>query len=281
MKIYNLLDITSLDDAFALFRDWVTTQGVKIVFALIIGVIGFAVVNMVVGWIKKINIKRNFDKTLGITLRKVIGYSLKILILVALLSYLGIDTSGMTALIASLGITIGLALQGALSNVAGGILIIIARPFVLDDFIEAQGVSGTVEDIRLLYTTIRTFDNRIISLPNGTLANGTIINYSAKTTRRVDLKFSISYEDDFKRAEEIILDIAATHELVLKDPPPKCRITSHSESAIVLFSAFWCKTEDYWTVYFDMNERVKAAFDEKGVTIPFNQLDIHIKDGKE
>ncbi|MBQ7643278.1 MAG: mechanosensitive ion channel [Clostridia bacterium] len=281
MKIYNLLDITSLDDAFAIFRDWVTTQGVKIVFALVIGVIGFAVVNMVVGWIKKINIKRNFDKTLGITLRKVIGYSLKILILVALLSYLGVDTSGMTALIASLGITIGLALQGALSNVAGGILIIIARPFVLDDFIEAQGVSGTVEDIRLLYMTIRTFDNRIISLPNGTLANGTIINYSAKTTRRVDLKFSISYEDDFKRAEEIILDIAANHELVLKDPPPKCRITSHGESAIVLFSAFWCKTEDYWTVYFDMNERVKAAFDEKGVTIPFNQLDIHIKDGKE
>ena len=279
--MYNLLEINSLDDLLDVLKNWAVTQGVKILIALLMGFILFAAINTVVGWIKRINIKHNFDKTLGVTLRKLISWSLKIIVVVALLSYLGVDTSGLTALIASLGITIGLALQGALSNVAGGLLIIISRPFHLDDFIEAQGVQGTVEDIRLIYTIIRTFDNKIVSLPNGTLANGTITNYSAKTTRRVEIKFSISYAEDFTRAKSVILDVAEKHPLVLKDPAPNSRINAYNDSSVTMFSTFWCRTEDYWTVFFDMHEQVKAAFDKEGITIPFNQLDVHIKDDEK
>ncbi len=276
MKTYNLLEELSLQQIWESVLNWIKTQGFKVLIALVLLFIGFATVNAIVSWIKKVNIKRGFDKTLGVTLRKIISYGLKTLIVVALLSYVGVDTSGITALIASLGVTIGLALQGALSNVAGGLLIITLRPFGLDDFIEAQGVSGTVEDIRIIYTYIRTFDNKRIALPNGTLANSVITNYSAKTTRRVDLKFSISYSQDFKKAQEVILNVAKAHDLVLKDPAPNCRITDHADSAIILFSTFWCRTEDYWTVYFDMLERVKTAFDEAGIVIPFNQLDVHL-----
>ena len=278
MNTFNLLEEFSLQDIWDNVLNWLRTQGFKLLIAIVLLFVGFAVVNAVVAWIKKINIKRGFDKTLGVSLRKLISYGLKTLIVVALLSYVGVDTSGITALIASLGVTIGLALQGALSNVAGGLLIITLRPFGLDDFIESQGVSGTVEDIRIVYTYIRTFDNKRVALPNGTLANSVITNYSAKTTRRVDLKFSISYTEDFKKAQEVILKVAKEHALVLKDPAPNCRITDHAESAIVLFSTFWCRTEDYWTVYFDMHEKVKEAFDEAGIIIPFNQLDVHVKD---
>ena len=272
--------VTSVQGVLNKIADWGMTVGIKIVFALILCVIGFAVINMFVGWIKKINIKRGFDKTLGVTLRKVISVGLKILLIMALLGYVGIDISGVAALVTSLGVTIGLALQGALANVAGGVLIVTLRPFRLDDFIEAQGIKGTVEDIRLVYTYVRTMDNKVVALPNGTLANGTIINYSAKTSRRVDIRFNVSYDTDFKKAQEIVLDVAAKHKLIFNDPAPLCRIDAHNDSSIELFSTFWCKTEDYWTVYFDMFEQVKTAFDENGITIPFNQLDVHITGDK-
>ncbi len=276
----NLLAIESAEDLLNIIKKWLSDTGIKILVAIIVAVIGFALINILVGWIKKINEKRNFDKTLGRALRKIIGYGLKILLIMMLLAYLGVEISGITALITSLGVTVGLAIQGALANVAGGILIIISRPFVLDDFIEAQGVKGTIEDIRLLYTKLRTPDNKIVSLPNGALANGTIINYSAKTTRRVDIDFTIAYSDDYKKAQEIILRVAKDNKLVLKDPEPICRISAHGESSIVLTTKIWVKTEDYWTVYFDMHEAVKTAFDSEGIHIPFNQLDVHIVENK-
>ncbi len=273
----NLLAINSAEELLDYIWDWCSTAGVKIVMAIVMLIVGFALVNVIVGWIKKINDRRGFDKTIAKTLQKTISYALKTLIVVALLAYLGVETSGVTALITSLGVTLGLALQGALSNVAGGILIIVARPFALDDYIEAQGVSGTVEDIRLLYTKVRTLDNKVISLPNGTLANGTIINYTAKTTRRVDIDFGISYTDDFKAAQSVVLSVAAKNEKVLKDPAPICRVSGHGESSVVLSFKGWTRTEDYWEVYFSMFEGVKSAFDEAGISIPFNQLDVHIK----
>ena len=276
----NLPAIESAEDLLDYLLNWVTTTGVKLLIAIVIGFLGFVIINIFVGWIKKVNEKHNFDKTLGKTLRNLIKYGLKILLVIMLLAYLGVEISSIVALITSIGVTIGLALQGALSNVAGGILIITSRPFVLDDFIEAQGVKGTIEDITLLYTKVRTPDNKVISLPNGALANGTIINYSAKTTRRVDIDFSISYSDDYKKAQSIILDIAKQHKLVLKDPEPTCRISAHGDSAIVLTSKVWVKSEDYWTVYFDMFESVKTAFDNSDIHIPFNQLDVHIVDSK-
>jgi small conductance mechanosensitive channel len=185
-------------------------------------------------------------------------------------------TSSIAALITSLGVGVGLAVQGALSNFAGGILIIFTRPFKIDDYIEACGVGGTVEDINLIHTILRTPDNKVITLPNGTLANENIVNYSVKDTRRVDLVFSISYEADFAQAQRLLLSTVAGHELVLADPAPFVRMKEHGDSAIKIAARVWVKSEDYWTVYFDLTERVKAVFDENDIVIPFNQLDVHL-----
>ena len=171
----------------------------------------------------------------------------------------------------------GLAVNGTLSNFAGGVLLIITRPFRDDDYIAANGYEGTVEDIRICYTIIRTYDNKLVYLPNGKLSTGEIVNYTAKSTRRVDINFTISYNADFKKAEEIFLDVCAKNPLILQDPAPSSRVAEHGDSSIVLGSKAWCKAEDYWTVYFDLIEQVKTAFDENGIEIPYNQLDVHVK----
>jgi len=259
------------------FVNWCVTEGVKILIAFAIIIIGFALINGLVKSLRKGFEKKKVDKTIGKTVCYIVNWGLKILVVLALLGYLGIDTSGVAALITTAGVGVGLALQGSLSNVAGGVLIILLRPFRVDDFIEAQGVSGTVEDIHLIYTYIRTGDNKTIALPNGALANNTIINYSKKNLRRVDLEFGISYANDYKKAEELILQIADAHEKTLKDPAPLCRIVRHDASSITLVTRVWVNADDYWTVYFDMLEQVKTTFDKEGIEIPFNQLDVHVK----
>ena len=211
------------------------------------------------------------------TLAYVLRIGLKIVVAICLVGYLGIDTSGLTALVTSLGVCIGLAVNGALSNMAGGVMIILTRPFKIDDYIEAQGHSGTVVDIHLTNTKLVTPDNKVIYIPNGTLANGDIVNYSEKDTRRVDFMFSIGYGDDFEKAKTIIKNICESHELIMKDPAPFVRVKEHGASSINIVTRVWTKSSDYWTVYFDVTEKVKTEFDREGIEIPFNQLDVHVK----
>jgi small conductance mechanosensitive channel len=218
------------------------------------------------------------DKTIAKVLNYIIKVGAKILVVICLVGYLGIDTSGLTALVTSLGVCAGLAVNGALSNLAGGILIIFTRPFKLDDYIEVEGsVAGTVEDIQIVCTKLRTPDNKTIYVPNGTLSNSNIINYSEKPTRRVDFDFSISYENDFEAAKAIVTEICASHSLVLSDPAPMVRVASHGQSSVDLTARVWVNNNDYWTVRFDILEAVKAAFDKNGISIPYNQLDVHVK----
>ena len=211
------------------------------------------------------------------TLAYVLRIGLKIVVVICLVGYLGIDTSGLTALVASFGVCIGLAVNGAVSNMAGGVMIILTRPFKIDDYIEAQGHSGTVVDIHLTNTKLVTPDNKVIYIPNGALANGDIVNYSEKDTRRVDFLFSIGYGDDFEKAKAIVKNICESHELVLKDPAPFVRVKEHGASSINIVTRVWTKSSDYWTVYFDLTEKVKTEFDKEGIEIPFNQLDVHVK----
>ena len=199
------------------------------------------------------------------------------LIIICLVGFVGIDTSGFTALIVSLGAGVGLALNGALSNLAGGILIILTRPIRVDDFIEAQGYSGTVEDIHVTNTKLRTPDNKVVFIPNGPLSSGTIVNYSVKDTRRVDFSFLIGYEDDFEQAKSFISEICGRHPLILKDPLPLIRMGSHQDSGIEIVARVWVKRDDYWSVNYDIIESVKTLFDERGISIPYRQLDIHLK----
>ena len=256
---------------------WATNTGIKILIALVLLLVSFKIIKVVCRKIEKSAEKKHADKTLVKTAMYVLGLALRVIVVVCLIGYLGIDTSAITALIASLGVCIGLAVNGAVANLAGGVVIILTRPFRVDDFIEAQGHSGTVEDIHITCTRLRTGDNKVVYIPNGALSNGTIVNYSEKDTRRVDFTFSIGYGDDFEKAKKIITDICTAHELVLKDQPVLVRVTAHNTSSIDLVTRVWVNSDDYWTVNFDILEAVKTAFDKEGIEIPFNQLDVHVK----
>lgn len=276
-----------LKDVWDAFISWLMNTGIsvalRVVIALVILFVTFRIITVTTRKIEKklLNGKKKVDKTLATTLMYLLRILLKIVVVVCLVGFLGIDTSGITALIASFGVCIGLAVNGAVGNFAGGVLLIITRPFKVDDFIEVDGVSGTVEDIHLINTRIRTGDNKVIYIPNGTLSSSTIINYSEKDLRRVDVTFSIGYSDNFEEAKAIILGICDAHEKVLSEPAtPFVRVSEHGASSINLVTRVWVKSGDYWTVKHDLLEQVKRAFDEKGIEIPYNQLDVHVKADK-
>ena len=256
---------------------WATTVGVKLLIALVVMFISFKIINFVARKIEKSGDKQKADKTIMRTVAYIFKLGLKIVVAICLVGYVGIDTSGITALVASFGVCIGLAVNGALSNLAGGVLIILTRPFRVDDYIEAQGFSGTVEDIHITNTKLRTPDNKTIYIPNGALSSGAVVNYSLRDTRRVDEVFSISYAADFHKAKAILSELYEANELVLKDPAIFIRVSEHAASSINITVRVWVKSEDYWTVKFDMLEAVKERFDAEGIEIPFNQMDVHIK----
>ena len=259
--------------------NWATTTGVKIIISLIVLIVSFRVITVVTRKLEKkmLSGKHHLDKTLTTTLMYVLRIALKVIIVICLVGYLGIDTSSLTALIASLGVCFGLAVNGAVANIAGGVLILITRPFRIDDFIEAAGFSGTIEDIHITHTKMRTSDNKVVYIPNGTLSSSSVVNYSIKDVRRVDLTFSIGYANDFSKAKQIISELCNAHELVLSEPAPFVRVSEHGASSINIVTRVWVKSSDYWTVHFDLLESVKKAFDENGIEIPFNQLDVHVK----
>lgn len=258
--------------------NWATNTGVKIVIALLLWFISFRVINFVTRRIEKrlIN-KKKLDKTLVTTLFYILRIVLKIVVLTCLIGYLGIDTSGLAALIAALGVGIGLAINGALGNLAGGVLILITRPFKIDDYIEAGGYAGTVEDIRIVYTKLRTPDNKVVYAPNGPLSSATVVNYSEKDLRRVDLNFSIEKTEDYKKAEDVILAVTNAHDKVLKDPVATARVDKHTANDMTLVLKAWVKNADYWDVYFDLQENIKKGLDENGIVMPANQLDVRVK----
>lgn len=262
-------------------QNWLTTTGIRVAVAIVLLIVSFTLINWFSRKIlkrgKKLAEKKHVDKTVYKTLSYVAKIGFKVLVVVALIAYLGIDTSGITALVASLGVGVGLAVNGTLSNFAGGMLLLITRPFKDDDYIAACGYEGTVEDILICNTKLRTPDNKVVYLPNGKLSTSEIVNYSEKDLRRVDLTFCISYDNDFEKAKSIINEVAAKEPLILSDPAGTVRLSKHGDSSLEICSKFWCKTADYWDVYFNLTEAVKKAFDENGIEIPFNQLDVHVK----
>lgn len=258
-------------------QNWAMTAGIRLLIALVILAISFKVINFIGKRIEKAGDKHHADKTVMRTVAYIFRIGMKIVVAICLVGYVGINTSGLTALITSLGVCVGLAVNGALSNLAGGVLIILTRPFRIDDTIDAQGYSGIVEDIHITNTKLRTFDNKTVYIPNGPLSTGTVVNYSMKDTRRVDEVFSIARSSDFKKAKEILSEVIETHPLVLKNPETFIRVTAHTDSSTEITTRVWVKSDDYWTVKFDMLETVKERFDAAGIEIPFNQMDVHIK----
>lgn len=266
----------SLVELLQTVAGWLMQNGIKLIIGLIVLFIAFKVVNFIAKRLQRRMDKKNVDKTIANVTVKASKLVLKIMVFLLFLGYVGIETAGIGTIIGSVSVCIGLAVQGSLSNFAGGIVILVMRPFKLGDFIEAQGHSGTVTDIKMFYTYLNTPDNKVVMIPNGALGNGDIINYSKEEERRVDLVFSVDYSTDLKLAKEIIEKEIENHQLILKDKEYFVRLGEMAASSLDIKTRVWVKNADYWTVYFDLLENVKKKFDENNISVPFNQLDVHI-----
>lgn len=259
-----------MDHAMAL----VLTYAPKVVLAIVTLIIGMWLINRFVGLLdKKLGQK---DPTLNKFLCGLINAILKILLLISVASMVGIATTSFVAIIGAAGLAVGLALQGSLANFAGGVLILIFKPFKVGDTIEAQGFFGAVKEISILYTIIDSFDNRRIVIPNGQLANASLTNVSIYDTRRCDMTFGIGYGDDIDKAKQVIKQCLDEDDRVLAEPAPRIAVGSLGDSSVNIIVRPWTKTDDLWPVYWDMHEKIKKAFDREGISIPFPQRDVHL-----
>ena len=255
---------------------WCSTKGIRFVLSLIGLIIVFGLINWTAKGIRKALRRRNKDETIVNAIFSTYRKILKFFAILLFLSIIGFDMTGISSIIASATVAIGLALQGSLSNIAGWVLIIVTRPFRLGDYIKAQGEEGTVEEINLFYTHLKTPDNKQITIPNGNLSSGVIVNYSAKDIRRLQLNFDIGYDEDANKAINIISEVISKHPLVLNDPAPFVRVGEYADSSVIIFTRVWVKTSEYWTLNWDLLEQVKKAFDENNIIVPYNKIDINI-----
>ena len=258
--------------------DWFTHTGIKLLIAIILMIVTFAVINGVTKKIYKRLQKKKADETLSRVCTQAARIILKLLVLVCLIGYVGIEPASISAVIASIGVGISLAVQGTLSNFAGGVIIIVMRPFKIGDYITSNGQEGTVEDIKLFYTHIVTNDNKAVVIPNGSLANNVIVNSSAKDTRRVDIVTQVAYGSDVALVKKLIKDVCQQNGLVFKDPAPFVEMSELNESSLDFTVRVWCNRPDYWTVKFALLDDIKKALDENGIEIPYKQIDVHVKE---
>ncbi len=253
-----------------------TTTGLKLLGAIVLVIVGMKGIKWLRKWIRTSEKLNKIDDSLRSFMISFSSVVLYIVLFITVAVILGIPTTSFITMLASCGVAIGLALQGSLSNFAGGIMILIFKPFKVGDYIEAAGESGTVTEISVVYTELLTVDNKKITIPNGTITNSVIENYSAEKIRRVDLEFNTAYDCDIEKVKKIITEVLESHPKALKNPEIFVRLSAHNESALTYTARVWCKTEDYWDVNFDVIESVKKAFDENDIKIPYNQLDVHI-----
>lgn len=251
----------------------------QIVLALLTLLIGWWLINVLTSRVGGVLASRHVDRTLHGFVGSLVNIVLKVLLLVSVASMIGIQTTSFVAAIGAAGLAIGLALQGSLSNFAGGVLILLFRPFKVGDWIEAQGVSGTVDTILIFHTVLRTGDNKRVIVPNGALSNGTITNYSAEPQRKVVFDISVDYEADLKRAQAILLELAEDPR-VLRDPAPMAVVSSLGESSITLSLRVWVKNADYWNVMFLFNEKARDALGQHGIDIPRGQRAVKVLRGE-
>lgn len=254
-----------------------TDVGLKIIFGLIVLFVGLKIVKVIVKMVAKGKAFQKLDSTVQSFIKSLIKILLYAAVIASACMIWGIPATSFLTIFASAGLAIGMALQGALSNLAGGIMILIFKPFRVGDYIENGGLAGTVKDITIIYTILLTVDNKVITIPNGNLTNSNVINYSSEPLRRVDITLSAAYTDDMDKVEKVLMDVAGNNEKVLKNPAPFARLVTQNSSSLDYTFRVWCKSADYWDVYFDMMEQARAAFDKNGITIPFQQVDVHTK----
>ena len=273
--MFENIDIQKMTDTYVI--PW----AINIALAIAIFIVGKIVVNILVGVIRKLLGKSKMDEILINFVTSIIRAVLLLFVVIAALDQLGVDTTSLIALLGAAGLAVGLALQNSLQNFAAGVMLIVFRPFKAGDFVEAGGVSGVVESIGIFSSVFRTGDNREVIIPNGAIYGGTIINYSARETRRIDMVFGIGYDDDIKKAKELLQEIVTSDERVLSDPAPVIAVGELADSSVNFIVRPWVKSGDYWAVFWDLTEKVKLEFDAAGISIPYPQMDVHTPDLKD
>lgn len=248
----------------------------KILLATLTLIIGFQIVKIISNLFKKGLNKREMDTTVKNFLVGLVSIALKAAVIISVASIIGIKTTSFVAVLGAAGLAVGLALQGSLSNFAGGVLILIFRPFKVGDFIEAQGFAGVVKDIQIFNTIMKTGDNKTIIIPNGGLANASVVNYSVEPQRRVDMVFGIGYNDDIQKAKDVLNQLIAADERILKDPAPFLAVSELADSSVNFVVRAWVQAPNYWGVFFDMQEKVKLTFDKENISIPYPQQEVHM-----
>ncbi|MFN2422659.1 MAG: mechanosensitive ion channel family protein [Cryomorphaceae bacterium] len=260
--------------------DLVLTHGLNIVIALIILIIGLRIIKAITNGAGRAMEKRNVDDSLRPFLKTIISVVLKIMLVISVVSMVGIETTSFIAVLGAAGLAVGLALSGTLQNFAGGVIILLLKPFKVGDFIDAQGHMGTVNEIQIFHTILKTPDNKTVILPNGPVSTGSLTNFSTEPQRRVDMVFGIGYDDDIDKAKEIFNRLIKEETRGLAEPAPMVVLGELADSSVNFNVRLWANAGDYWGIYFDFHEKVKKTFDKEGVGIPFPQMDVHMHNEK-
>ena len=266
---------SSIETLFNNLINWGVIVGKDIIAAILIYIIGRFIIRQLLRIVKKILVKRDMDVSVQSFLMSLLSILLYLVLAFAIISKLGVETTSLAALLASAGVAIGMALSGNLSNFAGGLLILVFKPFKIGDFITALGVSGTVKEIQIFHTVLVTVDNCIIFVPNGSLSSNTITNFSKEPLRRVDFSFGVEYGQDYDRVKAVIEKIIAADKRILRDPAPFIALGALSDSSVDITVRVWVNAADYWDVNFDTIKTVYATFNKEGIGFPFPQLTVH------
>ena len=260
-----------------LVKDYLVPFGIKLVAAIVVLLLGRWVIKLIKKGVTKVMTRRKMDPSLSSFLMSLVSVLLTFLLIIAIVGILGVNTSSLVALLASAGLAIGMALSGTLQNFAGGVMIMLFKPFKVGDFISAQGYEGVVNEIQIFNTHVLTPDNKEVILPNGSLSTGAMTNFSKQGTRRVDWSFSIAYGDDYDKAKSLLLRLCDEDGRIQKTPQPFVELGKLNDSSVDITVRVWVDAADYWAVFFSMNEKVYKAFATEGLSIPFPQMDVHMK----
>lgn len=265
-----------MDNILVTAQLYITEYGMKLVGAILILVIGLWVAKILTNLANKLLVKKNIDPTLVKFFTALVNIALVAFVVIAAISKVGIETTSFVALLGAAGLAVGFALQGSLSNFASGVMLIIFKPIKVGNYVEGGGMEGVVEEIGIFVTTLITLDNKVVFVPNAKLTSDNIVNYSLKDTRRVDLVFGIAYKEDIDTARAAIADVLKVNQKVLTDPKPDILVSELADSSVNFEVRPWCKTNDYWDVYYSVIEDIKKKFDEQKIEIPFPQTDVYV-----
>ena len=266
---------TKLEGALVSLIEHASQLGLTILKALIVFLVGRLVINLLNKLVRRILSKRDIDPSVKTFVASLVNVSLTILLIISVVGALGMQTASFAALLASAGVAIGMALSGNLSNFAGGLIILLFKPYKVGDYIEALNEGGTVREIQMFHTVLQTPDNKIIYIPNGSLSSGVVVNYSREETRRVDWVFGVEYDTDFERVKQVVESVLARDARILADPAPSIALKELADSSVNVVVRVWVKSADYWGVYFDINKEIYATFNKEGIGFPFPQLTVH------